>query len=178
MQEYRELNQGEQDALFGLYDKHNGNVSAMSDDSDCQFKNRNQVAYYRDRYSFSSKLSQIVAQRAEEFKKLWQGKLDDGKKKAIEKALELLENEETETITKEGEIKTRVRKPSYIEIRTAWEIIKTELGEPTSVSKNENSNTNDDVEEIGNKLNKLLENVKTEATKPTGENTTDEPPSV
>lgn len=127
---YRELKDYEIKALFALYDKHNGNIKAISEDEDSQFRTRNQVAYYRDLYDFSSKFQQIVAQRATEYKEQILSKLGEKKLKALEKAFELLETRTRRLVNFKTGIEFDVEVyPNYKEIEAAWKMIRIELGQ-------------------------------------------------
>jgi hypothetical protein len=138
---YRPLKPKEQDMLFAFYDKWNGNVSEMILDTDCIFKSRNQIYYYRDLYNFKEQLVQIRANRAKEVMKL----LPDAKIKALENAIRLLEPSHHIAYNKaglqvfdlDGNPLIIEKLPYYKEIKVAWEIIKAELGE--SIYKFEHS---------------------------------------
>ena len=131
---YRELNEEEKDTLFAYYDKHGGNVMGMSLDKDCPFHSRNQISCYRDRYGFISKLAQFRTERA----RVVVAGLNDSKIRAIEMAQRLLEPQHKLVFNKSGsQIFDADGKPlivenlpHYKELKTAWEIIKAELGEP------------------------------------------------
>lgn len=153
---YRDLTEGEEKALFSFYDKHNGNVLEMTKDKDIPFKSKNQIYYYRDEYDFISKLGKIREDRANKFKKEWDKKLKEGKSNAINRAIWLLETRKKTVTTKEGESLEITIEPDNKDIKTAYEILKIELGEPTNISKN----TNVDETEVEKALNILKNGIK------------------
>jgi hypothetical protein len=136
---YRPLTVPEKDLLFAMYDKHNGNVLGMIRDRECPFKSRNQVYYYRDLYYFKEHLVQIRANRA---KKVLDS-LKDSKILVLEQASRMVETRQIPLKNKQGELLLDFDnqpifhsvEPDHKEIKTAWEIIKTELGEPTTIGK-------------------------------------------
>ena len=135
---YRNLEDVEVHTLFSFYDKHNGNVLEMTKDKDIPFKAKSQIYYYRDLYDFITKLSKIKTERAEQFKKEWSKRLKEGKMKAIEKAIELLDKKTYNRVDKNNDIVEITSYPDGRDIKTAYEILKIELGEPTTISKNMN----------------------------------------
>lgn len=140
---YRPLTVPEKDLLFAIYDKHNGNVLGMIRDRECIFKSRNQVYYYRDLYYFKERLVQIRANRA---KKVLDS-LKDSKILVIEQASRMVETHQVPLKNKQGELLLDFDNqpifysvdPGHKEIKTAWEIIKTELGEPTTIGKHDHT---------------------------------------
>ncbi|MFA6158885.1 MAG: hypothetical protein WC763_04685 [Candidatus Paceibacterota bacterium] len=138
---YRGITVKEREALFAFYEKHNGNMMAMIRDKDCLFKGYNQIRYYASVFNFSERLVEIRRIRATEVME----KLKDGKIRALENAMRLLEPQHRFVFDKRGiqvfdlEGKPIIVEtlPHYKEIQAAWEMIKTELGEPTSIHKND-----------------------------------------
>jgi len=133
----RDLNKNEQEALFSLYCKHNGNCSAVGRDENNKY-HRNIVLEYAKRYGFENIRLKKVAKEAEQFKKDWSKKLKEGKMKAIEKAMELLDTKTYNRVDKNNDIVEITSYPDGRDIKTAYEILKIELGEPTTISKNMN----------------------------------------
>ena len=163
----RDLTEIEQEALFALYCKHNGNHSAMSRDPDCSFHNV-VIGDFAKKYNFKEKMLNKVKEEAESFNKEWNETLKKGKYKAIEKAIKLLSP--AIRVIKVGKGENAVDKVIHIqpeakEIKIAYEIIKTELGEPTTISKNTNIDENPEVKET-------IENIKNLITKGQEENDT------
>jgi hypothetical protein len=156
---YRDLEEVEINALFSFYDKHNGNVLEMTKDVDIPFKAKSQIYFYRDKYDFVTKLSKIKTLRAEKFKKEWEDKLKKGKEKAIERAIGLLEIRTIQKETKDGDIIDITIYPDNKDIKTAYEIMKIELGEPTTISRNTNI---DETEEVKQALNILKNGINKE----------------
>jgi hypothetical protein len=115
--------------------------------SDGPFKSYAQIHYYCHCHHFKEKLVEIRRKKAEE---VING-LMDAKTKALENAIKLLEPRHRFVYTKsgiqvfdqEGNPLIVEQLPYYKEIKTAWEIIKTELGEPTNITKTENKNSDD-----------------------------------
>lgn len=136
---YRAINVKERDSLFAFYEKHNGNMMGMIRDKDCIFKGYNQIRYYASIFNFSDRLVEIRGKRATEV----MSKLKDSKIRALENAMRLLEPQHKLVYDKRGvqifdaEGKPVIIEtlPYYKELKAAWEIIKTELGEPTSIGK-------------------------------------------
>jgi hypothetical protein len=136
---YRPLNPKERDTLFAYYDKHNGNMLAMTRDVDCQFKSYNQLKYYCNTYFFCERLDEIRLKRAT---KVIEG-LKDSKILAIQRAVGLIETRQVPLKNTKGDVLLdRDGQPIFVEItpdhkevEAAWKIIKTELGEPTQIGK-------------------------------------------
>lgn len=136
---YRALNPKEKDTLFAYYDKHNGNMLAMTRDIDCPFKAHSQLRYYAKLYFFCERLDEIKRKRAEDVI----NSLKDSKVLAIRRAVGLIETRQVPLKNKVGDLLLdREGQPIFVEImpdhkevEAAWKIIKTELGEPTQIAK-------------------------------------------
>jgi hypothetical protein len=136
---YRGITVKEKDMLFSFYEKHNGNMMAMIRDKDCIFKGYNQIRYYSNLFNFADRLVEIRRNRATEVV----SRLGDGKIRALEHAMRLLEPKHTLLFDKRGlqvfdadnQPVIMETLPHYKEIQAAWEMIKTELGEPTTIGK-------------------------------------------
>lgn len=152
---YRDLEPSEVEALCALYFKHNGNCTKTAQDSECGF-NRNRVAYYRDKYDFENKRLRNVALKAQEFKDKQRAMLMAGKQAAILKAIDLLRPIEIEQAKRDGTIVKFTKHPTEKAVKVAYDIIKTELGEPTTVSKNINVDDNPEIQEALNQLQELI----------------------
>ena len=155
---YRNLDDDEQEMMFIIFDKHNGNLAAVSRDPESLFHSREQLRYYRDMFGWDTRLVQTRAQRSKEVIE----NLSYAKVRAIQRAMELLESRQVDVVTKIGVV-TVTKDPMYKEIQAAWEIIKTELGEPTSITKSETKVEGTLVEESVNKLNQFINDVKATA---------------
>lgn len=169
----RELNKEEEEALFALYCKHNGNHSAMSRDPDCGFHNV-VIGDFAKKYSFKERMLKKVKEEAERIAKEWNETLKKGKMKAIEKAIKLLSP--SLKIIKVGRGENAESKKIYIQpdakdIKVAYEILKTELGEPTTISKNTNIDENPEVKETIDGIRQLIKQGQDE------QNNNDEQPS-
>lgn len=149
---FRNLRQDEVDLLTALYNKHNGNMSEMKRDHLCPIKGNSAMSYYNKLYNFEERLGLYRKKIIERYKKECGDLLFSAKIKAIKRAIELLETRDVDIVTKTGEVITIQKDPFYKEIKAAWEIIKTELGEPTSLSKQENINKEITHEKIMNIL--------------------------
>jgi len=171
--EYRDLEQDEIELLFILYDKHGGVITQLSKDEESLFHSQAQLYYYEKRYGFQERLVEIRRKRAEQI----MASLGEAKIRAIQRAIELLETKERTIVTKKGEVLNIEMDPMYKEIVAAWEIIKTELGEPTSITKSENRTDVSVVEESVDKLNKFINDVKATATEAPSADPKDSPPS-
>lgn len=140
-QVYRSLSIKERDLLFAFYEKWNGNMSQMILDKDCPFHSYAQVHFYVHFHHFKEKHVEIRTQKARE---VVDG-LQDAKIKALENAIRLLQPQHRFVYNKSGmqvfdtDGKPLIveQLPYYKEIKAAWEIIKTELGEPTNIHKND-----------------------------------------
>jgi hypothetical protein len=136
---YRALNVKERDMLFAFYEKWNGRITEMVLDKDCPFKAYSQIHYYKHLYHFSERLVEKKRKNAENVL----AGLKDAKVLAIKQAMRILESHNVFVTLKDGrqafdaEGKPLIveRLPYYKEIKAAWEIIKTELGEPTTLGK-------------------------------------------
>lgn len=136
---YRVLNIKERDFLFALYEKWNGRIYQIILDKDCPWKSYSQVGFYCSFYNFRGQLLENRIKRNNEIV----AKIKDAKMKAIESAIDLLERRNVfvrnkngvQLFDKEGKPLIVEQLPFYKEIKTAWEIIKVELGEPTTISK-------------------------------------------
>jgi hypothetical protein len=140
---FRELNTEEQVALFAVYCKYQGNKIQMAKSGECTF-NRNILGYYEKIYDFKSRMLQDVADRANQDITITREKLLEAKNKAIQRAIDLLD-----------------LGYDYKNVKAAWEIIKVELGEPTTI--NQNNNNNNDSEQLDNvrsQLNELMKYAK------------------
>ena len=151
----RDLNKNEQEALFSLYCKHNGNCSAVGRDENNKY-HRNIVLEYAKRYGFENIRLKKVAKEAEQFKKDWNKKLKEGKMKAIEKAIELLDKKTYNRVDKNNDIVEITSYPDGRDIKTAYEILKVELGEPTTISRNTNIEENDEVKQTIEGVKQLI----------------------
>lgn len=136
---YRALTIPEREMIFALYDKHGGNLLAMVRDHDCIIKHRGQLGYYRDIYHFDEHFAQIRTKRNKEVIE----SLKDSKVLAIKRAVELIETRQVPLRKKDGSAVLDVEgnavfilvQPDHKEVEAAWKIIKTELGEPTQIGK-------------------------------------------
>lgn len=137
---YRDLTQEEQDVLFAQYQKWNGNVNQLILDKEVLFKSYDQLHHYKHKYKFIEKYLEIRRKRAVEVLE----QLKDGKTLALENAIRILKSRNvfvynrngTQVYDLQGNPLVVENLPFYKEIKTAWEIIKTELGEATSIQKN------------------------------------------
>lgn len=138
--QYKNLNHKERELLFAFYEKWNGNMLAMVRDGRCPLKSRNQIAYYKNLYNFEE---QFLQNRANWCKEIMDS-LKDSKIEAIQRAIELIKPRQRmlkvpitgePLLDKDNQPIFIEDPPSYKEIQAAWEIIKTELGEPTQISK-------------------------------------------
>lgn len=143
---FKELNVKEQEALFAIYSKYNGNISVMAKAKDCPYKNRTQLSFYRNSYNFKNKLFQNITDNTNKEIEITREKLMEAKNKAISKAINLLDIGY-----------------DYKQIKAAWEIIKVELGEPTNINFNNNTNDteNKKLDDLRSQINKLTTYVKT-----------------
>lgn len=138
-QKFRNLNVKERDLLFALYEKWNGNMSEMILDKDCPFKGYTQINHYANLYFFKERLVEKRKENAERTMSM----LKDAKTLAIENAIRLLEKRHTlvfnrygvQLFDNEGNPLIVEKLPYYKEIKAAWEIIKTEMGEATAIAK-------------------------------------------
>lgn len=165
---YRNLSPFEKEALFALYEKHGGNVSAMIRDRDCQFRSHNQITHYVHLYGFVVKLAKNRKEKAE---RVIAG-LTDAKIAVLERAVQMMSPRQIPLRFESGERKGELildedGQPQYQEIyptekeiKVAWEIIKTEIGEPTSINKNENFNDNESINNAADELKSVLESLR------------------
>lgn len=139
---YRALTIPERDMLFAFYEKWNGNMIAMSRDVECRFKAYSQIKYYAALYHFAEQYTHIKTKRAIETI----SGLKDSKILAIERAAEMLKPRQMPFLDSktrepildlEGQPMFYTLYPDQKTVKTAYEIIKTELGEPTFIAKSE-----------------------------------------
>lgn len=136
---YRPLNPKERDTLFAYFEKHNGNMQAMTRDIDCPFKAHSQLRYYAKLYFFCERLDDLKRKRALNVI----NSLKDSKVLAIQRAVGLIETRQVPLKNTKGDVLLdRDGQPIFVEItpdhkevEAAWKIIKTELGEPTQIGK-------------------------------------------
>lgn len=141
---YRPLSIPERDMLFALYEKHNGNMTALSRDPECKFRAYSMIRYWAGLYHFESRLIEIKRKRAETHL----DELNDAKLEALKRARELVAPKLVPLKGPDGNIIVDPDgQPIFISVppepkavETAWRIIKTELGEPTMVTKSEIEN--------------------------------------
>jgi hypothetical protein len=143
---YRALTIPERDMLFAFYEKWNGSMIAMSRDTECRYKAYSQIKYYAALYHFADQYTRIKTKRAE----ATIAGLKDSKLLAIDRATEMLRPRQVVLKDSKGNVILVDDKPVFDTIypdqktvKTAWEIIKTELGEPTNISKAEVNNPED-----------------------------------
>lgn len=140
---YRFLDEVEQDILFAIYEKYGGVVNQMILDKDCIFKSHNQITVYANHYKFKEKLGELRKKRATEIV----SSLKSMKELAIENAYRILHSRNVfvynragkQCFDEKGEPLIIEQLPYYKEIKAAWEIIKTELGEPTTIAKTDST---------------------------------------
>lgn len=137
---YRALTPPERDLLFSFYEKWNGNKLAISRDGECRWKSYSQIKYYASIYHFAERYTHIKTEKAKETL----ASLADGKLEAISRALEMLRprqvvvrNKDGVPYEHEGSPVFETVYPDQKTLKTAWEIVKTELGEPTWIAKSE-----------------------------------------
>lgn len=155
---YRELDAFEQQLMFNLYCLHKGNVLALSKDERSLFASRSQITHYRDLYDWHVKFVQNRTKEAEELLE----RLRSEKIEVIEKILAKKKPYVNRTITKDGKTRDVVIYPDLATLRSVYDLIKLELGEPLSISKSSVDNDSDKLREIEKKLVKIIDDVKTE----------------
>jgi hypothetical protein len=135
---YRALTIPERDLLFAVYEKHSSNMLAMTRDVLCQFKSYAQLKYYCDLYNFYPRYVEIRRKQADAVL----AGLKDSKALAIQQAIRMLEPRQVALKDRYGNAITVADEPVFEtiypdqkEVKTAWEIIKTEMGEPTTIGK-------------------------------------------
>ena len=149
---YRPLTVPEKDLLFAMYDKHNGNMLAMTRDRDCQFRAHSQIRYYAKLYYFQDRFIEIKRKRAHEVL----DSLKDSKILAIQQAVQMIETRQIPLKNKLGDLILDADGqpmfysvgPDHKEIKTAWEIIKTELGEPTTIGKHDHTSNGERIRSL------------------------------
>jgi len=124
---YRELNEKEQESLYQIYFQHKGRIMSTLRDPMCFVNNRDQIAQYRDDYGYKERMDKEILDAMESRRAEMRDCLEEGKEKCIRLAAELIGSKQV----------------SAKDIKTLWEVFKTELGEPTSIRENKNENVND-----------------------------------
>lgn len=149
---YRNLTEQEIEMLVALLYKHRGSLEAVRNDPDSPVKGNSNIYYYKRKYSLLERLGEYRRQIVEKFKAESANILAEAKVKALQRAMELLEDREIE-ISKGDLIIKYTKKPDYKEIQCAWEIIKNELGETTTIIPAE-------LTDQTNRLNDLINRIK------------------
>jgi hypothetical protein len=133
---YRELKEHEIDKLVMVYERNNCNILQTTKDKECLFKGRPQLTYYRDYYNFDTRINKLRKKLINHYIKNSTDILMKAKLRAIKRAMDLLEDrifEKVSLIT--GDTYKIKVPPSNKDIKIAYEIIKTELGEPINVKE-------------------------------------------
>lgn len=136
---YRALTIPERDLLYALYEKHHANMHALFLDPECLFRSYATIRYYAKLYHFYDRYIHNRQKKADEVL----AQLKDAKIVAIENAIRMLKphfdfvrtKTGTQVFDKDGQPVIVERHPYYKELKAAWEIIKTEMGEPTTIGK-------------------------------------------
>jgi hypothetical protein len=134
---HRDLNDIEQKIMYEIYCRNKGNHSKCKLDSDSLSKDDSVIGYWAKKYEWKAKYLKDTQESLDRQRKKWQEKLEAGKQKAIEMAIDLLEVREEPIETKDG-IKNLIIRPSNKDVKCAYEIIKVELNEPTTIRENLN----------------------------------------
>jgi hypothetical protein len=138
---FRNLAKHEIDKLIVLYDRHNGNLTAVSNDPDTPFRTRHQLHHYKKLYDFDTLLSQFRKSLIEDYKKHKIDILSRAKVQIIDQAMRLIQTRQIEVLSKiTGEKFDVTVDPTAKDLEIAYKIIKTELGEPVNISKTEVDN--------------------------------------
>lgn len=149
--------------LLNLFVCHNNVLANVLKDPRSKWRARTQVQYYRDKYNFKEIANKILVEKLEKEIDEMRDKLLEGKKETIKSAIELakiktvqvLDTNNQPVLDSDGLPMYETILPQGKDLRTAWEIIKTELGESTKIT--ENKNINIDQREIQDTLN-ILQN--------------------
>jgi len=94
---YKDLTEEEQETMILLYDKHNGNLTAMAKDKLCKYKSRPTLVHYKQKYNWPNKLEQLRTGYLREFLdnrhketevlwEIWRGGFNEAEIKAIIKS--------------------------------------------------------------------------------------------
>ena len=146
---YRNLTAIEISLLVIVLHENRGSYSATVKDDRSPVKGNASIYYYKRKYGLESRLEQYRAEMISEYKKQSVSILNEGKIKAVKRALELLEDRELEFIHKKTGDKIKFTKsPEYKEIQCAWEIIKTELNEPVKIKEIPDEPDNESLKQI------------------------------
>jgi len=138
---YRKLSDIEQDIMYLVYVRNSGNHSLMAKDPDSVTKANSIIGYWARLYDWNEKFLKEKQERIEKEKKMLEETLLEGKLSAIKQAVVLLQVREEKAISLlNGKSFTRTVYPSNKDLKVAYEIIKTELGEPSTIRENKNKN--------------------------------------
>lgn len=154
--QFRELTKEEQKSWFMFYVKHQGSLLAMSKDPEFPSKHYNFLRHCRDKYDWSDKYHEKLRKDQEKWIEGIKERLGAKKYRALERFYELLEDREIEAIDKDGKLVKIKKKPTYKELEAAIKAIKTELGEPSNITKNESLVIDPETEQMQNQLHELL----------------------
>lgn len=156
--ELRELTEQEQEAVFALYCKNFGNISMLVRDPDNGFsKSRQYLGEWAKRYDWYSRYVKELTEKIENDQEIIRKELRAGKLKAIKRAIWLLNTRKQKTLFFGKEVEF-TQEPSHKDIKAAYEILKTELGEPVRINHNINQHENDkETQAVLDFLNTLID---------------------
>jgi len=138
---FKNLTKVQIDMLVIFYDKHNGNLAAMHRDTENNFGSYPKLSYYKKLYDLDSRLNDFRQELIEKYTENKAVILNRARNLIIMQAMKMITTREVSYYDKKkSEIITIEVDPGAKELDTAYKIMKTELGEPHSITKHENIN--------------------------------------
>ncbi len=145
---YRNLTQEEIDLIIILLHEHKGVLDSLIKDPRSPVRGNGTIHYYKRKYNLLAKLGEYRKELVDQYKKDSLSILGNAKVRAIQRAMELLEDREMDVMDKSGRMITLTVKPGHKEVKCAWEIIKTEMGEVTKITKEDITSNGENINQI------------------------------
>ena len=156
---FRELTEIEQDIMFLVFCRNFGNHSMVARDTESIVKDKSCIGYWAKIYNWHDRMRKETKERLENQKKEVESRLIEGKYDVIKRAFWLVQGRKVKKRSMLTGVEYEVDlEPTSKDIKIAYEIIKTELGEPSKVLHNLNTNEVDqDTIDALDAINKLIE---------------------
>ena len=158
-EKFRELTEVEEETMFLVFCRNFGNYSMTARDPQSIVKDNSCIAYWAKLYDWFTRMHKNTQERLENQKKEIDRRLVEGKYDAIKRAFWLIQARKVKKRSMLTGVEYEVDlEPTSKDIKIAYEIIKTELGEPSKVLHNLNTNEVDqDTIDALDAINKLIE---------------------
>lgn len=156
---FRELTEDEEKIMFLVFCRNFGNHSMTARDPDSIIKDNSCIGYWARIYDWHARMRKETQERLENQKKEIESRLLEGKYDVIRRAFWLVKDRRVKKTSMLTGVEHEVDiEPTSKDVKIAYEIIKTELGEPSSVRHNLNTNEVDqDTIDALDAINKLIQ---------------------